>query len=302
MKFKTTLANITLNNPIISVPGPIASYHTSKLDVNTFGAVVVRSSEKYLEGKKIIDITDDAVTKTKYGLINQIALEHDGIKDMNNELSYLKDSTPKIIANVYGSTHYEYIKICNILNENSDIDFLEINISCPNIKGGIAFGIDAKATYELIKEIKREVSKPIIVKLSPNVSNISEMALGAEAGGADVLSMINTVFGTTINTKTRKPSLSSGFGGYSGPGIMPMALYAVLSSYKAVKIPIIGIGGITNSDDALQFFMAGASAIGIGSILNSNLNASVEILEGINNYMDLYGFKNIKELIGIANK
>lgn len=304
MNLTTNIAGIELKNPIISTPGPITSYTSSSLKINSFGAVVARAGGKYMLGEKIINIENHnpkVLCEAPHGLINAIALESDGLNDLiTKELPYLKKFDTKIIANVYGSTTSEYLEVSQKL-EDEPIDFIELNISCPNIEGGIAFGTDPNAVESLVSTVKKNIKKPVIVKLSPNVSYITEIAKAAESGGADSLSMINTVYGLTIDTKLKKTTLKTGFGGYSGPGIMPIALYAVHECYKAVNIPIIGIGGISTFNDALQFLMAGAMAIGLGSVLKNKLNASSEILHELEMYMTTNKISSIKEIVGAVH-
>ena len=305
MNLTTQIAGHTLNNPLISVPGPIADYASSALDVAQFGAVVARAGGKYMLGKPVTNIDThqpSVLTQAPHGLINAIALESDGVEDlMTKELPHLKKFDTKIIANIYGSQMDEYLEVSQKLDAQA-VDFLELNISCPNIKGGIAFGTDPVAVEKLVSTIKQGVKKPVIVKLSPNVSYITEIAQAAAAGGADALSMINTVYGTTIDITAQKPTLATGFGGYSGPGILPLAIYAVHQCYQVVDIPIIGMGGVSTANDALQMLLAGASAVGMGSVLKDHLKAPVEIREGIEAYMKERGISHLTELIGLAHR
>jgi len=206
----------------------------------------------------------------------------------------------KIIVNLCGKTLEDYIAVAQDF-DGVDIDLFELNISCPNIKaGGMAMGTDPAMTETITREIKKRVNAPLIIKLSPNVTDIAQIAKAAEAGGADGISLINTLLGMKIDIHRRKPVLGNGYGGLSGPAIKPVAVRMVHQVAKAVKLPIIGMGGIATGEDAIEFIMAGATAVAVGMANFTNPRATMDILDGINRYMDMYNVKNISELRGAA--
>ena len=239
------------------------------------------------------------IAETYGGMINAIGLQNPGIDVfVNRDIPFLKQYDTKIIVNVCGKTTEDYIDVVERLGDQP-VDLLEINISCPNVKeGGIAFGQDPKAVEAITREVKRHAKQPIIMKLSPNVTDITVMAKAAEAGGADALSLINTLTGMKIDINRRSFALANKTGGMSGPAVKPVAVRMVYQVAQAVKLPIIGMGGIMTAEDALEFILAGATAVAVGTANFHNPYATKEVVEGIEAYMRKYGIEDIKELIG----
>ena len=239
------------------------------------------------------------IAETYGGMINAIGLQNPGIDVfVNRDIPFLKRYDTKIIVNVCGKTTEDYIDVVERLGDQP-VDLLEINISCPNVKeGGIAFGQDPKAVEAITREVKRHAKQPIIMKLSPNVTDITVMAKAAEAGGADALSLINTLTGMNIDINRRSFALANKTGGMSGPAVKPVAVRMVYQVAQAVKLPIIGMGGIMTAEDALEFILAGATAVAVGTANFHNPYATKEVVEGIEAYMRKYGIEDIKELIG----
>jgi dihydroorotate dehydrogenase (NAD+) catalytic subunit len=234
-------------------------------------------------------------------MLNAIGLQNPGIDVfVKRDIPYLKENNATIIVNVCGKSVEDYVEVVERLGDEP-VDLLEINVSCPNVKeGGIAFGQDPKALYEITKEIKAKAKQPIIMKLSPNVTDITEMAKAAEAAGTDALSLINTLTGMKIDVKKRKILLANQTGGMSGPAIKPVAVRMVYQVAHAVKLPIIGMGGIATAEDALEFLMAGATAVAVGTANFRNPYATIEVIEGIEAYMRENGIEDVNDLIGIV--
>ena len=242
------------------------------------------------------------VCETYGGMLNAIGLQNPGI-DMfiERDIPFLKQYDTNIIVNVCGKTPEEYIEVVKRLADQ-DVDMLEINISCPNVKaGGIAFGQDPKLVEKITDQIKQSAKQPVIMKLSPNVTDITEMAKAAEAGGADAISLINTLTGMKIDINKRTFALANKTGGMSGPAVKPVAVRMVYQASHAVKIPVLGMGGIRNAEDALEFIMAGATMVAVGTANFNNPAATTDVIDGITEYMDKYGVKDINELIGCVD-
>ena len=233
--------------------------------------------------------------------MNAIGLQNPGIDVFcERDIPFLKKYDTKIIVNVCGKTTEEYCEVVERLADEP-VDLLEINISCPNVKeGGIAFGQNPKAVEEITREVKRRAKQPVIMKLSPNVTDITETAKAAEAGGADVLSLINTLTGMKIDIHRQAFALANKTGGVSGPAVKPIAVRMVYQVANAVKVPVIGMGGITTYEDAVEFILAGATAVSVGTANFFNPTATVEIVEGIERYMEKYHFENISEMVGVV--
>lgn len=242
------------------------------------------------------------VFETPSGMLNSVGLQNPGVEDfIKKELPKMQELNTNIIANVGGATIEEYEEAIEKLN-STEIQMVELNISCPNVKcGGMAFGIKSEVAYEVVSKVRKVCKKPLMVKLSPNAENILEMAYKCCEAGADSLSLINTVKGMAIDIKVKKPVFNNIFAGLSGPAIKPIALRMVYEVYNIVKIPVIGLGGIMNWQDAIEFIMAGATAVQIGTVNFVNPIAGKEIIEGIEGFMKRRGIKDIKELIGIAH-
>ncbi|WP_297285527.1 dihydroorotate dehydrogenase [uncultured Brachyspira sp.] len=290
-----------LKNPVITSSGcfGFGEEYNDYFDVNELGAVNLKGiTLNKRDGNSGVRIAE-----TPSGMINCIGLENPGIEYFRDEIiKNIRYSTP-IILNINGSTLEEYVKVAEIANEIDRVDFIELNISCPNVKnGGMAFGASCESAEKTTKEVKKVLTKkPLIVKLSPNVTDIVNIAKSAEYAGADSVSLVNTFLAMKIDIKTKKPLLGNIFGGLSGAAIMPIALRMVYQVYKAVNIPIVGMGGIQKYEDALEFIMVGASIVSIGSGIFSNPTLPIEIIKQINNYLEENNINNIKDLIGVAH-
>lgn len=241
------------------------------------------------------------MAETPSGMLNAVGLQNKGvdyfIEHIYPEIQAIKSN---ILVNVSGSTVADYVMTAEKINELENIPAIELNISCPNVKeGGMAFGTSCASAREVIKEVRKAYKKHLMVKLSPNVTNIQEIALTAEEAGADSVSLINTLMGMAIDTKSRKPVLSTITGGLSGPCVKPVALRMVWQVAKVVKIPVVGLGGITSANDAIEFLLAGASAIQIGTANFIDPAITLKVIRGINEYLDQNGFKSVKDIIGL---
>lgn len=297
MNMKINLAGVTFNNPVMTASGSFGSgkEYSEFVDLNKLGAVVTK-------GVSNVPWTGNPtprIAETYGGMINAIGLQNPGMEVfIERDIPFLKKYDTKIIVNVCGKTTEDYCEVVERL-ANEPVDMLEINISCPNVKeGGIAFGQNPCSVETITKEIKKYAKQPIIMKLSPNVTDITETAKAAEAGGADVLSLINTLTGMKIDINKRCFALANKTGGLSGPAIKPVAVRMVYQVAQAVKLPIIGMGGIVTADDALEFILAGASAVSIGTANFLNPTATVEVVEGIADYMRRNQINDMNELIG----
>ena len=305
MNTKVKLAGVTLKNPVMTASGTFGSgaEYAEFVDLNRLGAVVTKGVANVpWEGNPT-----PRIAETYGGMLNAVGLQNQGIDlFVERDIPFLTKYDTKIIVNVCGKTAEDYCEVVRRLAEQP-VDMLEINISCPNVKeGGIAFGQNPKAVEEITREVKKYAKQPVIMKLSPNVTDITEMAKAAEAGGADALSLINTITGMKIDIRRRAFALANRTGGLSGPAIHPVAVRMVYETAHAVEIPIIGMGGICTAEDALEMILAGASAVAsavaVGTANFHNPEATMEILEGIQDYMEEYGVKDIGELIGGVDK
>lgn len=297
MNTKVKLAGVTLKNPVMTASGTFGSgaEYAEFVDLNKLGAVVTKGVASVpWEGNPT-----PRVAETYGGMLNAVGLQNPGIDlFVERDIPFLTKYDTKIIVNVCGRTTEDYCEVVKRL-ASQPVDMLEINISCPNVKeGGIAFGQDPKAVEEITKEIKKYAKQPVIMKLSPNVTDITEMAKAAEAGGADVISLINTITGMKIDVHRRTFALANKTGGLSGPAIHPIAVRMVYEVAQAVRIPIIGMGGIATAEDALELILAGAAAVSVGTASFHNPTVTMEIVEGIQDYMEQYGVKDIRELTG----
>ena len=294
MNLGIDLCGVALKNPVMTASGTFGSgeEYSEFVDLNKLGAVVTKGVANVpWEGNPT-----PRVAEVYGGMLNAIGLQNPGIDlFIDRDIPFLKKYDTKIIVNVCGHTTEEYIDVVERLSDQP-VDLLEINISCPNVKeGGIAFGQNPKMVEEVTKEMKRHAKQPVIMKLSPNVTDITEMAKAAEAGGADVLSLINTLTGMKIDINRRTFAVANRTGGLSGPAVKPVAVRMVYQVAQAVKLPIIGI---MNADDAIEFILAGASAVAVGTANFHNPYATEEIVKGIDAYMEKYGIEDIHELIG----
>lgn len=297
MNTKVNLAGVELKNPVMTASGTFGSgaEYSEFVDLSRLGAVVTKG----VANVPWPGNPTPRIAEVYGGMLNAIGLQNPGIDVfVKRDIPFLKQYDTKIIVNVCGKTTEDYIEVVERLGDEP-VDLLEINISCPNVKeGGIAFGQDPKAVEAITKEVKKYAKQPVIMKLSPNVTDITVMAKAAEAGGADVLSLINTLTGMKIDINRRAFAIANKTGGMSGPAVKPVAVRMVYQVANAVKVPIIGMGGIATAEDALEFIMAGATAVSVGTANFYNPYATVEIAEGIENYMKKYQVEDINELIG----
>lgn len=297
MNTAVTIAGVTFKNPVMTASGTFGSgmEYGEFVDLNKLGAVVTKGvSNVPWEGNPT-----PRVAETYGGMLNAIGLQNPGIDVfIERDLAFLKQFDTKVIVNVCGKSVEDYVEVVERLGEEA-VDMLEINVSCPNVKeGAIAFGQKADALYNITKEIKSKAKQPIIMKLSPNVTDITEMAKAAEAAGADALSMINTITGMKIDIHRRTFALANKTGGMSGPAIKPVAVRMVYQAANAVKIPIIGMGGIANGEDAIEFLLAGATAVSVGAMNFIDPYTTEKTIKGMEAYMTRYGIEDITDLIG----
>lgn len=297
MNTQVTIAGVTLKNPVMTASGTFGSgmEYGEFVDLNRLGAVVTKG----VANVPWPGNPTPRVAETYGGMLNAIGLQNPGIDVfIERDIPFLKQFDTKIIVNVCGKSIQDYVEVVEKLSDQP-VDMLEINVSCPNVKeGAIAFGQKASALTEITQEIKRHAKQPVIMKLSPNVTDITEMARAAEAAGADALSMINTITGMKIDIHRKKFVLANKTGGMSGPAIKPVAVRMVYQAAQAVSIPIIGMGGIANGEDAVEFMLAGASAVAVGAMNFVNPYATIETIDGIEAYMKRYGIEQVTDLIG----
>ena len=297
MNTKVNLAGVELKNPVMTASGTFGSgaEYSAFVDLNRLGAVVTKG----VANVPWPGNPTPRIAEVYGGMLNAIGLQNPGIDVFaKRDIPFLKQYDTKIIVNVCGKTTEDYIEVVERLADEP-VDLLEINISCPNVKeGGIAFGQDPKAVEAITREVKKHAKQPVIMKLSPNVTDITVMAKAAEAGGADVLSLINTLTGMKIDINRRAFAIANKTGGMSGPAVKPVAVRMVYQVANAVSLPIIGMGGIATAEDALEFIMAGATAVSVGTANFYNPYATVEIAEGIENFMKKQKVEDIRELIG----
>ena len=301
MNTKVSLAGVLLKNPVMTASGTFGSgaEYGELVDLNRLGAVVTKG----VANVPWPGNPTPRVAETAGGMLNAVGLQNPGIDLFcKRDIPFLKQFDTKIVVNVCGRTTEDYLEVVERLADEP-VDLLEINISCPNVKeGGIAFGQDPKAVEAITRAVKAKAKQPVIMKLSPNVTDITVMAKAAEAGGADILSLINTLTGMKIDVRTRKFVLANKTGGLSGPAVKPVALRMVYQAAHAVSCPVIGMGGIATAEDAIEFLLAGASAVSVGTANFYNPYATVEIAEGIENYMRENGIEDVNELIGAVKE
>ena len=295
MNTRVNLAGVLLKNPIMTASGTFGSgqEYSEFVDLNKLGAVVTKG----VANVPWPGNPTPRVAEVYGGMLNAIGLQNPGIDVfVQRDIPFLTHYDTRIIVNVCGKTASDYIEVVERLAEQP-VDMLEINISCPNVKeGGIAFGQNAASVEEITKEVKKYARQPVIMKLSPNVTDITEMA--KEAGGADVISLINTLTGMKIDVNRRKFALANRTGGMSGPAVHPIAVRMVYQAAQAVNIPIIGMGGVQSTEDALELILAGATAVSVGTANFTNPTATIDIINGIQDYMENNGVEDINELIG----
>lgn len=296
-KMETTIAGVTWKNPVTTASGTFGSgrEYGELIDLNRLGAITVKGvSEEAWKGNPVLRLAE-----TQSGLLNSIGLQNAGAEHfIAHDIPFLRQYDTKIIVNICGHTLSQYCAVAERFAD-CDIDMLELNISCPNVEeGGLSFGTDPRVVERVVKAVRHYTKQPLIVKLSPEVTDITEVARAAVSGGADTLSLINTLRGMKIDIHKRKPVLANKIGGYSGPGIMPVALRMVYEVCHSVAIPVIGMGGISTFEDALQFIMAGAEAVAVGTANFHNPYATVEIIDGIEQYMKENRISSLEEIRG----
>ncbi|MDD6157256.1 MAG: dihydroorotate dehydrogenase [Lachnospiraceae bacterium] len=301
MNTSVNLCGVTLKNPVMTASGTFGSgaEFSEFVDLNKLGAVVTKGVANVpWEGNPT-----PRVAEVYGGMLNAVGLQNPGIDLFcQRDIPFLQQYDTRIIVNVCGHSTEEYVAVVERLAEEP-IDMMEINISCPNVKeGGIAFGQDPRAVEAITAEMKKHAKQPIIMKLSPNVTDITEMARAAEAGGADALSLINTITGMKIDIHRQRFVLANKTGGMSGPAIHPVAVRMVYQTAQAVSLPIIGMGGIMNAEDAIEMILAGATAVSVGTANFTNPKVTEEIVEGIENYMKRYQVENLTDLVGAVHE
>ncbi|MGL4336142.1 MAG: dihydroorotate dehydrogenase [Turicibacter sp.] len=301
-RLAVALPGLSLKNPIIPASGcfGFGREYAEYYDLSKLGSIMIKATT---EEARVGNPTP-RVAETPSGMLNAIGLQNPGVDAViEKELPFLANYDLPIIANIAGYTIDDYVNVAKKISTVSNVGALEVNISCPNVKvGGIAFGTDPVVAAELTKAIKAVSNVPVYIKLSPNVTNIVEIAKAVEAAGADGITMINTLIGMRFDLKTGKPILANGTGGLSGPAIKPVALRMIYDVYKAVNIPIIGMGGVETAEDVLEFLYAGASAVAVGTANFVNPYVCVDIIDELPALLDKYGFKNLSDAVGHAHK
>ena len=300
MDMRVNIAGVEWKNPVTTASGTFGSgkEFSEFVDLNQLGAVTTKGVANIpWEGNPT-----PRVAEVYGGMMNAIGLQNPGIDLFcKRDIPFLRQYDTKIIVNVCGKSEEDYCEVVERLGDE-DVDMLEINISCPNVKeGGIAFGQDPKAAEKITKAVKRYARQPVIMKLSPNVTDIAEMAKAVEAGGADAVSLINTLTGMKIDIHRRTFAIANKTGGVSGPALHPIALRMVYQAARAVRVPIIGMGGISCAEDAIEFILAGASAVSVGTANFYNPAVTAEVAEGIGRYMERYGFESVADMVGIVD-
>ena len=294
----TQLGKLQMKNPVMTASGTFGygTEYSDFIDLSRIGSIIVKGTTlRERQGNQY-----PRMAETPSGMLNAVGLQNKGIDYFVNHIyPTLKDIDTNVMINLSGSTIEDYVKTAEIINTLDKIPGIELNISCPNVKeGGMAFGVSCLAASQVVAEVRKVYHKELMVKLSPNVTDIAEIAKGVEGAGADSISLINTLLGMAIDAKTRKPVLSTITGGLSGPAVKPIALRMVWQVAKAVKVPVIGLGGIMNATDAIEFMLAGATAIQVGTANFIDPAISVKIVDGIDNYLNKNGFSSAKDIIG----
>ena len=298
---KVTLSGWELDNPVIPASGTFnfGKEFADFYDINMLGTFSFKGTTR--EPK--FGNPTPRIAETPMGMINSVGLQNPGIHAViDHELPELKKIfNKKVIANISGYSVEEYVYCCQLIDKEDQVGIIEVNVSCPNVHGGgMAFGTDPKNVYEVTKAVKAVTTKPVYIKLSPNVTDIVEIAKAAEAAGADGISMINTLLGMRIDLKSKKPIIANKMGGFSGPAIFPVALRMVYQVAHAVNIPVIGMGGVSSAEDVIEMMMAGATAVQVGAANLVNPYACKEIIEDLPRVMEKYGIKDLNDIIGIA--
>ena len=301
LDLSVNLGSLQFKNPVITASGTCGYGQELQkfMDLDLLGAITIKG----LSVEPKTGNPTPRIAETASGLLNAIGLENPGLKEFKKEMiGVIREFNTPIIANISGSTLDDFALLAEELAVIEEISALEVNVSCPNIKkGGMAFGTDSELVYEVTKRVKKIFPRPVIIKLSPNVTDIKEIAAAAEKGGADIISLINTILGLAIDLDSQQPVLGNVFGGLSGPAIKPVALRMVYQVRQASELPIIGMGGIMNGEDALEFILAGADAVSVGTATLVEPDASIRILKEIRKYMKKNEIKKISELKGKAH-
>ncbi len=296
----TALGNLQLKNPVMTASGcyGYGSEYRAMVSPETWGALVVKGTTRYPRNGN----SPPRLVETPSGLVNSVGLQNPGIEEViEREIPVLQEIKVPVIINLAGDTEEDYEYIARRLEGNTAVQAVEVNISCPNVKkGGISFGSDPETAKKLVEKVRSVFSRTMLVKLSPNTGNLPEIAAAVEAAGADAVSLINTLQAMVIDVKTQKPVLPEGTGGLSGPAVRPVAVRAVWEVAGAVSVPLVGMGGIFTPEDALQFILAGASAVAVGTAVFVNPRVHLDIVEGIKDYMKLHGFRELPQMVGAA--
>jgi dihydroorotate dehydrogenase (NAD+) catalytic subunit len=296
------IGGLCLKNPVMTASGTFGygEEYAYYVDINRLGAVVVKGlSLNPRQGNPA-----PRIMETHFGMINSIGLQNPGVKAfITDKLPFLKQFDVAVIVNIFGETVDEYMRIADALTQADGIHALEVNISCPNVeKGGMCFGTDPEIAHKVTQRVKSVTHLPVIVKLSPNVTDIGQIAESVQAGGADAISLINTISGMSVDVENRRPHLKMVTGGLSGPAIKPVALRMVREVVKKVSVPVIGVGGIMSASDALEFLIVGAKAVQVGTANFVNPRATIDIIDGIKEYMVRHQMQDTGELIGTLNE
>jgi len=293
-----TIGGLALKNPVMTASGTFgyAREFESLVDLNRLGAIIVKG----LALKPVKGNPPPRIVETACGMLNAIGLENVGIDAFESEkMPFLRTLKPPVIANIYGTTVEEYAALAERIETIDGIAALEVNISCPNVKaGGVVFGVDPLAAARVVAATRKKTRKTVIVKLSPNVTDIAVIARSVEQAGADAISLINTLTGMAIDIETRRPRLANITGGLSGPAIKPVALRMVWQVARTVRVPVIGIGGIRRAEDAIEFFIAGATAVQIGTANFIDPRTALDVIAGIKRYLTEHGIKDVADLVG----
>jgi len=298
VKLAVNLAGLEMKNPVTVASGTFAAgrEYSDFVDVASLGAVTTKGvSLNGWEGN-----ASPRIAETPSGMLNSIGLQNPGVAHLReHELPWLREVGATTIVNVSGHSFGEYVDVIKALDGTGMVDAYEVNISCPNVDaGGMTIGTDPKSVEQVVGMCRQATKLPLIVKLTPNVTDISEIARAAEAAGADALSLINTLLGMAVDARTRRPQLARVVGGLSGPAVKPVALRLVWETSKAVKVPLLGMGGICNGTDAVEFMLAGATAVAVGTANFGNPTATVDVIDGIIDYCEQQGVEDVNELIG----
>jgi len=293
-----SVGGLALKNPVMTASGTFgyAREFESLIDLNRLGAIIVKG----LALKPVKGNPPPRIVETACGMLNAIGLENVGIDAFETEkMPFLRTLQPPVIANIYGTTVEEYAALAERIETIDGIAALEVNISCPNVKaGGVVFGVDPLAAARVVAAVRKKTCKPVIVKLSPNVTDVTVIARSVEQAGADAVSLINTITGMAIDIETRRPRLANITGGLSGPAIKPVALRMVWQVARTARVPVIGIGGIMRAEDAIEFFIAGATAVQIGTANFIDPRTALDVIAGIEHYLRQHGIRDIADLVG----